>query len=375
MKRFYSDRVLLDHALKPAYVGVEAGKIVRVSTVPFEAEACVDCSGMILAPGFVELHCHGGMGADYGKSDPEEMKKALDFHLKHGATTQLPTVTTAPIAEMEAALERLAQVEHPAMAGVHLEGPYLSLKQSGAQDPATITAPVKQDYERLIARFGTLIRRWSYAPERDEGNAFLKALNRAGIVAAAGHTDALYEEMNEAAAEGCRLITHLYSCTSTVVRINCFRHGGVLETALLRDDVDVELIADGCHLPPELLQLVWKVKGPDHVALITDALAVAGLEEKETSVGPLRCIVEDGVCKLADRSAFAGSIATADRLVRTVVRAGIPVADALVMASTTPARILDLPKGRIAEGLDADLVVLDQELQLAAVYLAGEKVL
>lgn len=375
MMRLYSDRVLVGKELRPAYVGIENGQIVRVSATPFEAEQTVDCSGSIVAPGFVELHCHGGMGADYGKSSPAEMKKALDFHLQHGATTQLPTVTTAPIGEMEAALERLSQVEHPAMAGVHLEGPYLSLKQSGAQDPATITAPVKEDYERLISRFGSLIRRWSYAPERDEGNTFLSALVAAGIVPAAGHTDALYEEMDRAAAAGCRLVTHLYSCTSTVVRIHCFRHGGVLETALLRDDMDVELIADGCHLPPELLRLVWKVKGAEHIALITDALAVAGLKETETSVGPLKCIVEDGVCKLADRSAFAGSIATADRLVRTAVAAGIPLADALIMASATPARILGLPKGQIREDWDADLVILNKDLSVQQVYLAGKEIL
>ncbi len=373
--RIYSKKIFKDGDFQPGYLYFEDGKILAVTDGAEPADQTLDWSDQYLVPGFIELHCHGALGYDYAKAEPHEMEKAMDYHLSCGATTQLPTITSGTPREMEGALERLAECHHPAMAGVHLEGPYFSPAQCGAQDPAIITAPVKEDYERLINRFGGLIRRWSYAPERDEDHAFLQALLKAGILPSAGHTGASYSEMNAAAERGCSLITHLYSCTSTVVRDHGFRRGGVLETAFLRDDLDAEIIADGCHLPPELVRLIHKVKGPEHVALVTDALPVAGTDAKESSVGGVPCIVEDGVCKLRDRSAFAGSIATADRLVRfCALEVGLPFPDVLKMASETPARILGLPKGKLVPGYDADLLALDEDLQVCHVIVGGNLV-
>ncbi|MBP3381802.1 MAG: amidohydrolase family protein, partial [Clostridia bacterium] len=259
--------------------------------------------------------------------------------------------------------------------GMHLEGPYFSPAQCGAQDIAVITAPITADYTRLIAQYGKHIARWSYAPERDVNKAFLSALCCAGILPSAGHTNAIYSEMSDAADNGCKLVTHLYSCTSTVTRENCFRRGGVLEAVLLRDDMVAELIADGCHLPPELIQLVHKVKGADNVVLCTDALPVTGTDATQTFVGGVACIVEDGVCKLQDRTAFAGSIATADRLLRFCVQdVGLPIEDVSKMLSATPARLLGLPKGKLADGWDADIVVLNDDLMVHAVFAGGKRV-
>ena len=192
----------------------------------------------------------------------------------------------------------------------------------------------------------------------------------------AGHTDATYDDLKPAIKQGCRLITHLYSCTSTVTRDHGFRRLGVIETAYLEDGMDVEIICDGKHLPPELIRLIYKIKGPEHIALITDSLALAGTDQVHGFMQSTEFIIEDGVCKLMDRSAFAGSIATADRLVRVAIKeAGIPLIDAVRMMTATPARIMGLSqKGSIARGMDADLVVFDEEIQVRQVFAKGKKI-
>ena len=198
--------------------------------------------------------------------------------------------------------------------------------------------------------------------ERDEGGVFCAYLQKHGILPSAGHTDAIYDDMKLARKNGCRLITHFYSCTSTITRDHGFRRLGVVECGYLWDDMYIEIIADGKHLPPELLQLIFKLKPHDKILLISDALKVAGENALTSSVGTTPCIVEDGVCKLLDRSAFAGSIATADRLLRTVVReAGLPLADAVKMGATNPAALMGLDKGALAATLDADILIAGAE--------------
>ncbi len=376
----YSRRIFWKDQLTAGYLLLQDGIIEGLYPQKPCAEQYFDLAEQYILPGFIDLHVHGALGCDFANADARGFQEAVDYHLTHGTTTILPTVTSGKIEDIETALQTFeafkAQNTTPAtVPGVHLEGPYFSLAQSGAQDPAVITAPDATDYQRLITRYGSCISRWSYAPERDTGNAFLTALSNVDILPSAGHTDATYGEMIRAADAGCKMVTHLYSCTSTVTRENGFRRGGVLEAALLRDDVTAELIADGCHLPKELIQLVYKVKGADGITLCTDALPVTGTDAKESFVGGVPCIVEDGVCKLTDRTAFAGSIATADRLLRFCVHeVGLPIEDVSKMLSATPARLLQLPKGRLAEGLDADVVVLDEDLQVKAVFAGGQKI-
>jgi len=319
--------------------------------------------------------------AELSKDCPENFARAVDFHLSHGTTTILPTVTASSMETMLRALsametligEKLAKANVP---GVHMEGPYFSPKQAGAQDPAFITDPIPADYTALTQRYGKIIRRWSYAPERDHDQSFTRYLTAHGILPSAGHTDAIGAELQPAYEAGCRLVTHLYSCTSTITRDHGFRRLGVIECAFLWDDMDVEIIADGCHLPPDLIRLIVKIKGADHVSLVTDSLQVAGTDAKESSCGTTKCIIEDGVCKLPDRSAFAGSIATTDRLVRVCVQdAGIALTDAVTMAAATPARVLGLNKGRLAPGLDADILFFDENITVKRVLVGGEIVL
>ena len=370
INRIYGNQLVMPNGVieGAVYFDDETGKIVYAGPdAPFPYEHTIYVEEGYVLPGMIDTHVHGACGFDFCEADVEGILTAVEYHVRHGATTLFPTVTSSDFARTYKALENLekamADPRGRYIAGVHLEGPYLSPAQSGAQDKSLITPPVPRDYEKLIARFGAIIKRWDYAPERDEGGVFCAYLRDHGILPSAGHTDAIYDDMKLARENGCRLITHFYSCTSTITRDHGFRRLGVLECGYLWDDMYIEIIADGKHLPPELLQLIFKLKPHDKILLISDALKVTGENALTSSVGTTPCIIEDGVCKLLDRSAFAGSIATADRLLRTVVReAGLPLADAVKMGATNPAVLMGLDKGALAAGKDADILIAGADL-------------
>lgn len=374
-ERIKSSRIVLADGLLDGYVYMRDGKIAAVTAEDLPCDRTVDWGDCYVSPGFVDLHVHGGAGYDFGSCTAKEADRIAAHHLAHGTTTMLATLAAAPLAEMAAAVERLRNCTAPNIVGVHMEGPYFSPAQCGAQNTAFITAPQSADYQPFLAANADVVKRWSYAPERDENGAFCKALCRYGVIPSAGHTDAVGADMQAAFANGCRLVTHLYSCTSTVTRQNGYRQLGVIEYAYLTDDITAEIIADGAHLPPDLIRLVVKIKGRERVMLTTDALAVSGSDEMAGEMNGVAYIVEDGVCKLPDRSAFAGSIATADRLVRTCVQdAALPLVDSVYMAATVPAAVLGLKKGLLAVGYDADLVVFDENIVVNAVYIKGKQI-
>ena len=380
MKRIKSDKIILEDRIFDGYVYFEDGIITDVTAEERPADEVYDMTGYYVSPGFIDIHTHGGGGYRF-EGSTEEIVNGCNFHLKHGTTSICPTVSAAPFASMaESAQSIRAAMADPrvqgTILGVHMEGPYLSAKQAGAQCPTHITAPVEEDYLPFIKENADVIARWTYAPENDTEEKFAKTLQKYGIIASAGHTDAIYDDMRRAFENGCALVTHLYSCTSTVTRDRGFRRLGVIETAYLMDDLFVEIICDGKHLPPELIRLIHKVKGADRIALVTDSLALAGTEQTHGFMQDTEFIIEDGVCKLMDRSAFAGSIATADRLVRVAVKeAGISLSDAVRMITLTPARIMGLKsKGRIAPGADADLVILDGDIRVIGVFAKGSPV-
>ncbi len=372
MLRIKSDRIVLTDGLYDGYVYIENGKIAEVSKEEKAADECLDYTGNYVSPGFIDIHTHGGAGFEFAGS-ADDIVKAANFHFSHGTTSICPTISAAPFNIMKSAVYEMEKaLESPdlkgTLLGVHMEGPYLSTSQVGGQCPDAITPPVKEDYEPLLKEKGQFIARWSYAPENDFDGSFAKALTDAGVLASAGHTDAIYPDMVRAFESGCKLITHLYSCTSTITRDHGFRRLGVIESAYLMDDMYVEIIADGKHLPPELIKLILKIKGKDRVCLITDSLAVAGAANEGEEVETLgtRFVVEDGVCKLLDKSAFAGSIATADRLIRVLTKdVGTSVVDAVYMMTKVPAEIIGAKnKGLIKEGYDADIVVFDDNINI-----------
>lgn len=380
MLKIKSDRIILQDGYFDGYVYVNGDKIACVSKENMPAECEYDATGCYVSAGFIDMHTHGGGGNPF-EGSVEQIIDGCNFHLAHGTTTICPTVSAAPLADMARSVQNIKAAMadgrvQGTIPGAHLEGPYLSRRQSGAQCADFITPPCEREYLPLLEEYGDVIARWSYAPENDEGQRFARALAKYGVLAAAGHTDAIYDELKPAMQEGCRLITHLYSCTSTVTRDHGFRRLGVIETAFLEDEMDVEIICDGKHLPPELIRLIYKIKGAEHIALITDSLALAGTDLTHGFMQSTEFIIEDGVCKLMDRSAFAGSIATADRLVRVAVKeAGIPLIDAVRMITSTPARIMDLAqKGSIAPCMDADLVVFDGDICIKQVFAKGKAV-
>jgi N-acetylglucosamine-6-phosphate deacetylase len=264
------------------------------------------------------------------------------------------------------------------IAGVHLEGPYFSVNQRGAQNPDYIKPPDKNEYNEIIGFAGEIIKRWSFAPELAGSAEFCQTLVKNNIIPSIAHSDAVYRDVKNIRELGCKLITHFYSGTSTITRRGGFRELGVIESAYLSDDIDVEIIADGKHLPAELLRLICKLLVIEKISLVTDSMRGAGMGEGPSVIGRLGesvpCVIEDGVAKLPDKSAFAGSVATADRLVRTMVKeAGVNICGAVKMMTKNPAKILGLTrKGDIIENFDADIVIFDADINIKSVILAGK---
>ena len=361
------------------------GKITAISegNIDTPGVAEIDAGGKYISPGFIDIHIHGGGGHDFMDNTVEAFLAIANTHAQYGTTAMLPTTLTSSKEDLLETLRiyEIADKQNTQGAefiGMHLEGPYFALSQCGAQDPRYIRDPDPKEYKEILA--GTkAIKRWSAAPELRGAIEFGKYVTSKGILAAIAHTDAVYEEVLPAFENGFTLATHFYSGMSGVTRRNAFRYAGVIESAYLIDDMDVEIIADGIHLPAPLLKLVYKIKGPQKIALITDAMRAAAMPPCESILGGLKnglkVIVEDDVAKLPDRSAFAGSVATTDRLVRTMMTmAAIPLLEAVQMAANTPAVIMkiDDKKGSLVTGKDADIVIFDDDINVEMTIIKGK---
>ncbi len=343
----------------------------------------IDAKGNYISPGFIDIHVHGGGGYDFMDGTEIAFLKIAETHARFGTTALLPTTLTSTKEEM---LQTLAVYEEAnrnntkgaRFLGMHLEGPYFAMNQRGAQDARYIRDPDPEEYKEIIAR-SSCIKRWSAAPELTGAIDFGKYIKLKGILPAIAHTDAIYEEVIKAFENGYTLITHLYSGMSGVTRRNAFRYAGVVESAFIIDDIDVEIIADGIHLPAPLLKLVYKIKGANRTALITDAMRAAGTSATESILGNinngLKVIVEDGVAKLPDRTSFAGSIATTDQLVRTMMKmADVSIMDAVKMMTATPARIMGVldKMGELAISKNADILLFDNNITIVMTMINGE---
>ena len=350
------------------------GIIEYVGTQMPNDAVVIDAKNQYLIPGFIDLHCHGGDGSEFIDGTKDAVIKACSIHAKHGTKVLYPTISATDYDTMVRSLEAIEKAKDSVnliIAGVHLEGPYLSPDMCGAQNGNIIRKPNAKEYESLYEKFGTLIKRWSYAPEEDVDGAFLKFLTRNNITPSTAHSNAKYEHMLKAYEGGNKLVTHLYSCTSTIVREGGFRKLGVIESTFLLDDVCAEMIGDGRHLPSELLRMIFKIKGADKLCLVTDAIRYAGCSESgQVYDGEIPYLIEDGVAKLADRSAFAGSIATTERIVKSVTEAGILLKDVVTMLTKTPATVMGLDGyGSIKKGYNAIFTVLDKDLNVVNVEI------
>ena len=346
----------------------------------------IDCRELFISPGFVDIHQHGGGGSDYMDDDPDAYLNATNAHLTHGATSLMPTLLSADTENTLRAVRAYKKAKSDPrikadLIGLHIEGPYISPHQAGAQKPEHIRAFDEREYKAIVKEGDGHIKRWSVAPEIDGVEKFAAFAKENRITLSIAHSNADLDTVLRAYEMGFHHITHFYSCVSTIVRKGGFRVPGVLEAGYYIDGMNVEIIADGCHLPHSLLRYVVKFKDRDRVALITDAMRGAGQTEGKSFLGsmddPLPVIIEDGVAKLEDRSAFAGSVATADRLVRNMLMCGLSIPEAIQMITVNPISMmgLDLKKGRIAPGYDADICVFDSDINVKKVFCGGEPVL
>lgn len=378
---FTNAQVITPNGIYPGEVLVQGDRIHQValnSSLHATADRVIDLGGKYLSPGFIDIHTHGAGGYSF-MDGVEDIYNGCRSHMLHGTTTILPTTVTGSREELLAYVEMFNQVEakrpgYPTIHGLHLEGPYFAASQAGAQNPAYLRNPDPEEYEEVLRRTDR-IARWSFAVELPGSQRFLSRLREAGIATSLAHSDANCEEIFRAYENGMCCLTHFYSCMTTVRRVNAYRIAGAIEAGYLLDDLFVEAIADGCHLPSELLKLIYKIKGPERICLVTDSMSAAGMPEGAYTLGGLDVIVEDGVAKLPDRSAFAGSVATADRLVRTFRDlTDAPLYQVVKMASLTPAKLLGIDRetGSIGEGKRADLVVFDDAVTVSRVMVRGE---
>ncbi|MFA6946798.1 MAG: N-acetylglucosamine-6-phosphate deacetylase [Pedobacter sp.] len=386
--KIYNGKILTPYRMIPqGTVLITDGIITEVKEGNIDVSDAIeiDAKGNYISPGFIDIHVHGGGGHDFMDGSEAAFLKAAEIHAQYGTTSMSPTTLTSEKEDLLKTLELYERADKnningAQFLGMHLEGPYFAMNQRGAQDPRYIRDPDPEEYMDVIAR-SNFIKRWSAAPELKGAIPFAKYLLSKGILPALAHTDAVYEEVLEGFENGYTLATHLYSGMSGVSRRNAFRYAGVIESAYIIDEMDVEIIADGIHLPAPLLKLIYKIKGPDKIALITDAMRGAGMPEGESILGNkdtgLKVIIEDGVAKLPDRTSFAGSVATADRLVRNMINmADVPLLEAVRMMTSTPARIMNVAdrKGSLIEGKEADIVLFDGNINIQTTIINGKVV-
>ena len=337
----------------------------------------VDLGGAYLAPGFIDIHVHGAGGRDTMEASSEAFRAICDYHASGGTTSLLLTTTTAPMADIldvVRAVESCAELKQ--IAGVHVEGPFISSERPGAQRREFIRDPEAAAIDELLC-FRDTVRRVTLAPELPGAPEAIGRLTRQGIAVSGGHSDAWDEQARTGFEAGMRHVTHTFNCMSSARRRDSMRVAGLLEFALGEPEITCELIADGHHVSPTLMRMLYRAKRAEGICLVTDATAGAGLREGAAfMLGGRECVIANGACWLSDRSALAGSAAQMIDLVRTLVRAvGVPLQEAVAMATVNPARTLgSTNKGRIDAGAAADFVVFSPDFVVQRTFVAGEQV-
>jgi len=338
----------------------------------------VDLAGNYLAPGFIDLHVHGARGHDTMEGSAEAFRAICDFHASGGTTSLLLTTAAAPIASLVELLKaaRNFRPSISAIAGVHVEGPFISKAKCGAQRPEFIQNPSPAAVQRLLEH-ADLIKRVTIAPELPGALDAIENFHTHGITVSGGHSNAWDEEARAGFEHGMRSVTHTFNCMSSARRRGVYRVGGLLEFALSERQISCELIADGHHVSPTLMKMLYRAKGPGGICLVTDATAGAGLPDgSQFSLFGNDCMVEGGVCLLSDHSALAGGASRMIDLVRNMVHdVAVPMHEAVAMVTQNPARALGLEaKGRLRVGADADLVILSPDLEILRTFAAGEQI-
>ena len=366
--------------LKDGSVLISDGKILEItnSDLAVIGATVIDAKGMFIVPGFISMHCHGGGGHDFTEGTTEAFKEAAAAHLKHGSTTIFPTLSSTTFENIRLAAatcdQLMAEDADTTIMGLHIEGPYLNENMAGTQWKEFLKNPDPEEYKALVEST-KCIKRWDISPELPGAHDFARYMTSKGILTAITHTEAEYQEIKDAFAAGFTHAAHFYNAMPGFHKRREYKYEGTVESVYLMDDMSVEVIADGVHLPATILKLVYKVKGVEKTCLVTDSLKFAGYTGE--TINDPNYVIENGVCKWADRQTLAGSIATADVLVQTMVKkAGIPLEDAVRMASETPARLIGIAdtKGTLEKGKDADIVILDNDVNVRCVFTKGKEV-
>ena len=365
-------------------IRIEGGQIAEVEAGVSAGPADERFTGGTLAPGLVDLQVNGALGAAYSDADPAARRRATEFHLRAGTTSLLATLISAPVEKLVEQLRRLARdVEtQPELAGIHLEGPFLNPEKAGAHAPGALCDPTPERLERLSAAGGAALAMFTLAPERPGALDAVERLAERGVVVAAGHTLATYDRMLAAADRGLSFLTHLGNASEWPTRVYDpelgYRRGepGAVGAFLIDRRLRASLILDGRHLQPELARALIGARGRDAIALVSDATPFAGLGPGTYELWGMRARVHEAGHATCGQGLAGGTLSLSEVLRVAVRQAGLTLAQALHCASRVPARVLGLGdrKGRLAAGCDADLIVLDAELRVRAVYLAGERV-
>jgi N-acetylglucosamine-6-phosphate deacetylase len=371
--RLRSERIVCPGATIAGEVVVQGAKITAVRQSSGAGDV-LDLGDQWLVPGYIDGHVHGGGGAQCNTTDPEEILSVARFHAGHGTTALVPTTVAAPAQELEAALRAIARSRElpggAAVLGAHLEGPFLSRARPGAMDPAVFADPDRGLLERLQVAAQGGLRLMTLAPELPGALELIGVLVADGVVASMGHSEAGFEQTRAAVRAGARSATHLFNAMAPLHH----REPGLLGAVLELSEVNCELIGDGIHVDPAVLRLAHRLKGGAGTRLVTDAMQAAGMPDGEYRLGAAPVEVQAGRARLVDGGSIAGSTLTMDAAVRNAVRLmGLSVEEAVALATANPARVLGIQerKGAIAAGMDADLVVLDEQLAVRATLIGG----
>jgi N-acetylglucosamine-6-phosphate deacetylase len=373
-----------DREIKDGVIIVRDSKIVDVGkrgTTEEPSNAIrIDAGGLFITPGMIDIQVNGAMGADVTKIRPDTFSVMGNFFAEHGVTSYLATAITSQqsvfieVLEHVDGLLRNGQKEGARLLGVHMEGPFLSPAQSGAHPRSLLSLPRPDNYQPFL-EYEDALKVMTLAPELDGAVQLVTDLKKRGIIASAGHTDGIYSEMMPAIDAGISLATHIYCNMSHFRRDNLKRVAGAAETLLYDDRVAAGLIADGWHLGPALMKLAVRIKGVEKVCLVTDAMPATGLPPGKYQIGEVEAIVSDGIARLPDHSAYAGSVTTMDVCVRNAVnQMDLSLKEALRMATLTPAEVIGVNdhKGSLEKGKDADILLMDEEVNIHKTIIQGK---
>lgn len=376
--------VLPDRILAGGSVLVEGRHIAAIGVPCPSGAEMVDARGGYILPGFIDIHVHGGGNADFMDCTSEAFRQVARSHCAHGTTALCPTTMTCADSLLEQVIScflntRSRPLDGAELLGLHLEGPFFSTAAKGSQPITAQRVPTKEVLNRILDGAQGTILRWDAAPELPNMELFARIMLARGVMPAAAHTGATAAEALRAYDWGFCHVTHFYNATSTFHKKDGIVHSGVIEATYLRDDVTIELIGDGRHIPKESMLLAYRIKGPDKICLITDAMRAAGTKDTHSVLGArdtgVPVVVKDDVAQLPDLSCYAGSIATMDRCLRTAhVKYGLPLVDVSRMLSLTPARLMgcDDRIGSLELEKEADILIMTPGYQIEHVFIKGQ---